>query len=280
LVLFVIISILLVSCDISETLVTSPTDESTDTRVPVQPTDKPASLRSTAAPTATAIPPTETPAPTKDLPEVPFMTFEDLLGTWKPENSGFYRVNYQVDGMAQLIDSNGQAPDTGVCSFDRDVVPCSSEPSLRYDRNTEPSIISTCIGTYNILITNDGDIPVRLKYHFVEDENDMRAGILTLELWVQAEESHFSKDFLFGDMYKSGRAGQCLYVFRDKSNHHLVQIGLQSGGKGVCTCIFGESEIRFIDKSDFCERRLITERSLILKAKKQIQGSVGLGEAI
>lgn len=158
------------------------------TDTPVPPTDT--SIPPTETPTPTPLPPTETPTPepTVDLPEFPVTLWEDLMGTWKPEKYGNYTSKYKADGVAQLIDNNGQVVETGVCSLDGDVLSCSSDNCTKGDANTGTVTIFTCIGKYRVFITKDGDIPVRLRYELIEDENDIRAGMLTLRPWVWVEE--------------------------------------------------------------------------------------------
>jgi hypothetical protein len=219
-ILFVLISILLVSCGTPAAPETTPTNELTDTPVPAQPTDQPTPIPPTATPTATLVPPTETPVPptetpvpptetpvpptktptftvippsetpepTKDLPEVPVTTWEDMIGTWKPEQYGMFTTKYLADGIAQLIDNKGLVVETGVCSLDGDVVSCSSDYCAKADAYTGTVTFYTCIGKYRVFITKDGDIPVRLRFELIEDENQNRAGILTIRPWVWVEE--------------------------------------------------------------------------------------------
>ena len=158
------------------------------TDTPIPPTDTP--IPPTETPTSTPIPPTETPTPepTKDLPESPVTKLDDLMGTWKPEKYGHYTTEYRADGVVQLIDNNGQVVETDLCSFEGDVLSCSSDNCAKADVNTGIVTIFTCFGKYRVFITKDGDIPVRLRYELIEDENDMRAGMLTLGPWVWVEE--------------------------------------------------------------------------------------------
>jgi hypothetical protein len=158
------------------------------TDTPIPPTDTP--IPPTETPTFTPIPPTETPTPepTKDLPEFPVTIWEDLMGTWKPEKYGNYTSKYKADGVAQLIDNNGQVVETGICSLEGDVLSCSSDNCVKTDANTGTVTLFTCIGKYRVFITKDGDIPVRLRYELIEDKNEVRAGMLTLGPWVWVEE--------------------------------------------------------------------------------------------
>jgi hypothetical protein len=157
------------------------------TDTPIPPTDTP--IPPTETPTLTPIPPTETPIPepTKDLPEFPVTLWEDLMGTWKPEKHGNYTTRYQADGMAQPIE-NGQVVETGICSLEGDVLSCSSDSCEKADVTTGTITLFTCIGQYRAFITKDGDVPVRLRYELIEDDNWIRAGMLTLGPWVWVEE--------------------------------------------------------------------------------------------
>ena len=164
----------------------------TDTPVPATDTPIPATdtaMPPTETPTFTPLPPTETPTLelTKDLPELPVTSWDDLIGTWKPEKYGNYTVKYEADGVTKLIE-NEQVVETGMCSLDGDVLSCSSDFCAKTDVSTGTVTFYTCIGKYNVFITKDGDIPVRLRYELIEDANDVRAGMLTLRPWVWVEE--------------------------------------------------------------------------------------------
>jgi hypothetical protein len=158
------------------------------TDTPVPPTDTP--IPPTETPTLTPIPPTETPTaePTKDLPEFPVTMWEDLLGTWKPEKHGNCKSRYKADGVAQLIDSSGQVWEANTCSLEEGILSCSSDYCARTDANTGTVTEFTCVGKYRVFVTKDGDIAVRLRYELIEDENDMRADMLTLWTWVWVEQ--------------------------------------------------------------------------------------------
>ena len=187
--------ILLYGCSQVEETEVPPTDtplpptpiEVPPTDTPVPPTDTP--IPPTVTPTPTPLPPTETPSPepTVVLPEFPVTKWEDLMGTWKPEKYGNYTTKYKAEGVAQLIE-NEQIVETGACSFEGDVLSCSSPNCAKADANTGTVTIFTCIGKYRVFITKDGDIPVRLRYELIEDENDIRAGMLTSRPWVWVEE--------------------------------------------------------------------------------------------
>lgn len=157
------------------------------TDTPIPPTDTP--VLPTVTPTFTPLPPTETPTvePTKDLPELPVTSWEDLIGTWEPEKYGNYTVKYEAEGVTKLIE-NGQVVETGICSLDGDVLSCSSDFCAKTDATTGTVTFYTCIGKYKVFITKDGDTPVRLRYELIEDANDIRAGMLTLRPWVWVEE--------------------------------------------------------------------------------------------
>jgi hypothetical protein len=157
------------------------------TDTPVPPTDT--AIPPTITPTSTPLPPTETPSPepTKDLPEFPVTQWEDLMGTWKPEKYGNYTAKYKAEGIAQLIE-NEQIVETAACSFEGDVLSCSSPNCPKADANTGTVTYYTCIGSYRVFITKDGDTPVRLRYELIEDPNEIRAGMLTLRPWVWVEE--------------------------------------------------------------------------------------------
>jgi hypothetical protein len=158
------------------------------TDTPVPPTDTP--IPPTETPTSTPLPPTETPTPepTKDLPEFLVTKWEDLMGTWKSEKFGNSTQKIKADGVAQLIDNNGQVVETGLCSFEGDVLSCSSETCVKTDVNAGTVTFYTCIGKYRVYLTKDGDIPVRLRFELIEDPNEIRAGGLTLSPWVWVEE--------------------------------------------------------------------------------------------
>ena len=162
----------------------------TDTPIPSTETPTPTPIPPTETPTPTPIPPTETPTPepTKDLPEYPVTAWEDLVGTWKPETYRSNTVRYKADGVAQLRDHNGQVVETDICNVEAGVLSCSSDNCAKADAKTGTVTLFTCIGEYRVFITMDGEFPVRLRYELIEDQNDIRAGMLTLGPWVWVEE--------------------------------------------------------------------------------------------
>jgi hypothetical protein len=158
------------------------------TNTPVPPTDTP--IPPIDTPTSTPLLPTETPTPepTKDLPEVPVTKWEDLVGTWTVDKLRNFTTKYKADGITQVIDKGGQVFETDLCSFEGDVLSCSSDYCSKVDADTGKVITFTCIGKYRVFITKDGDIPVRLRYELIEDLNTTRAGMLTQWTWVWVEE--------------------------------------------------------------------------------------------
>jgi len=130
-------------------------------------------------PTETPVPPTETPIPepTEELVETQVLDLADMVGTWLPEKFGAYEMIIK-DGMG-YIKQAGVAVDSGQAIIEDGVYSISSDTCTKVDASGTNIILYTCWGKYKVFLTKSGNTPHHLRFEFIEDENNMRKGLLT-----------------------------------------------------------------------------------------------------